>query len=214
MECPHCRVQVLDQRSLRTEIEGLHEGTPEQIEIFGMKCPNESCGYPIVWMRRNIQGVMRGSLRVAYPRTTSRPVDPAVDPVFAKDYAEAADILSASPQASAAISRRILQSVLHEKGGYSAHDLAKQIDAFIADPNPSHIEKNLDYLREIGNFAAHPMKSTASGQVLPVEPGEAEWCLDVLDSLFDFYFVEPAKDAERRARFDEKLKDAGRNPIG
>jgi hypothetical protein len=43
-----------------------------------------------------------------------------------------------------------------------------------------------------------------------VEAGEAEWNLDVLESLFDFYFVEPTKAAIRRAELNRKLKEAGK----
>jgi hypothetical protein len=54
-------------------------------------------------------------------------------------------------------------------------------------------------------MAAHPNKSTATGDYLEVEPGEAEWGLDILDGLFDFYFVQPAKTAARKAAFDARL---------
>jgi hypothetical protein len=43
-----------------------------------------------------------------------------------------------------------------------------------------------------------------------VEPGEAEWNLDVLESLFDFYFVQPALHAKRKAALNPKLKEAGK----
>ena len=47
----------------------------------------------------------------------------------------------------------------------------------------------LDAVRNIGNFAAHPIKSLGSGEIMDVEPGEAEWSLAVLKELFGFYFV-------------------------
>ena len=68
-------------------------------------------------------------------------------------------------------------------------------------------------IREIGNFAAHPIKSTSTGEFVDVEDGEAEWNLDVLESLFDFYFVQPALTAKRKADFNKKLTDAGEKPI-
>lgn len=46
-----------------------------------------------------------------------------------------------------------------------------------------------------------------------MEPGEAEWNLDVLEALFDFYFVAPAKAQERRDALNRKLKEAGKGPI-
>ena len=65
----------------------------------------------------------------------------------------------------------------------------------------------------IGNFAAHPIKSKHTGEVLPVEPGEAEWNLDVLESLFDFYYVQPATLKAKKDALSKKLKEAGKSPV-
>jgi Domain of unknown function (DUF4145) len=74
---------------------------------------------------------------------------------------------------------------------------------------PSYLAESLDGVRNIGNFAAHPTKSKASGEIIDVEPGEAQWNLDVLESLFDFYFTQPAVLKEKRDALDAKLKEAG-----
>ena len=71
----------------------------------------------------------------------------------------------------------------------------------------------MDAVRHIGNFAAHPIKSTNTGEILPVESGEAEWNLDVLEGLFDFYFVAPAKLQNRKDQLNAKLKEAGKQPM-
>src|SRR5436853_535381 len=70
---------------------------------------------------------------------------------------------------------------------------------------PSHISESLDAIRNIGNFAAHPIKSKASGEIIDVEPGEAEWNLDVLEALFDFYFVQPELLRKKREALNKKL---------
>ncbi len=46
-----------------------------------------------------------------------------------------------------------------------------------------------------------------------MEPGESEWCLDVLEALFDFYFVQPAKLAEKKTALNKKLGEAGKPPM-
>jgi hypothetical protein len=97
-----------------------------------------------------------------------------------------------SPKASAALSRRCLQAVLREAGNANQHDLSKQIVA-VMPHLPNSIAESIDYIRNIGNFAAHPMKDQSSGLIVEVEPGEAEWNLDVLDMLFDYYYVKPAQ---------------------
>lgn len=140
-------------------------------------------------------------------------VPPEIPPTIAQDYREARAVLSASPQASAALSRRCLQQMLEERGVSTKHDLSKAIDDALATGLPSHIAADLDAIREVGNFSAHPQKSQHSGEILPVEPHEAEWTLDVLGQLFDHYYVKPARAFERRAAFNDKLADAGRKPL-
>jgi hypothetical protein len=67
-------------------------------------------------------------------------------------------------------------------------DLSKEIQEVLDSRKlPTEIGENLDAVRNIGNFAAHPLKSTSTGEILDVEPDEAEWNLEVLDQLIDFY---------------------------
>ena len=65
-------------------------------------------------------------------------------------------------------------------------------------------------MRNVGNFAAHLLKDTNTGEIVEVEPGEAEWLLDVLEGLFDFYFVQPATATPKRDALNVKLKAAGK----
>jgi hypothetical protein len=153
-----------------------------------------------------------GKEYVAWPLRSARPVPSEVPEHIRGDYSEAALVLNLSPKASAALSRRCLQTILREAGGASQHDLSQQIDAVI--PNlPTYIAGSVDAIRNIGNFAAHPLKDTASNQILEVEPGEAEWNLEVLEMLFDFYYVLPAQADKRKAALDAKLASAGKPPM-
>lgn len=49
---------------------------------------------------------------LVWPRNADRPVPPEVDATYAQDFKEAAAILSISPKASAAVSRRLVQDVI------------------------------------------------------------------------------------------------------
>lgn len=150
-----------------------------------------------------------------YPAAMARdPLDPAVPADFASDYNEACNVLAASPKASAALSRRCLQHVLREKAKVKKSDLFKEIQEVLDRGTlPDDIAESLDAVRNIGNFAAHPMKSTASGEIIDVESGEAEWNLDTVERLYDFYFVGPAKTAAKKAALNKKLQDAGKPPL-
>ena len=129
-----------------------------------------------------------------------------------EDYKEACLVLSDSPKASAALSRRCLQHILREKAGVRPQNLSSEIDE-VLPKLPSHLAEAVDAIRNFGNFAAHPLKSTNSGEILDVEPGEAEWSLEVLEQLFNFYFVQPASLKAKRAALNKKLTEAGKNPM-
>ena len=149
------------------------------------------------------------------PKVISRaPLPTEVPPRFANDYKEACLTIADSPKASAALSRRCLQNLLKEKAGTTRNNLAGQIDEVICSKQlPSYLSEALDAVRNIGNLAAHPIKNKSTGQIVEVEPGEAEWNLDTLEGLFDFYFVQPQILKRKRAKLNQKLKDTGKPPI-
>jgi hypothetical protein len=148
------------------------------------------------------------------PNASTRPLPAEVPDPYKRDFDEACSVLSLSPKASAALSRRNLQAVLRDKAPTTSKDLFDQIEEVTASGKlPSHISDDLHAVRNIGNFAAHEIKSKTTGAIVDVEAGEAEWNLDVLESHFDFYFVEPAKAAKRKAELNKKLKDAGKPEI-
>lgn len=146
------------------------------------------------------------------PKGSQRPpAPPDVPKDLANDYAEACLVFPDSPKASAALSRRCLQHLLREKAGVKPGNLADEIQQVLDSRQlPSLLAESLDAIRNIGNFAAHPIKSQATGEILEVETGEAEWNLDVLESLFDFYFTQPSLLDRKRDALNAKLKEAGK----
>jgi hypothetical protein len=135
------------------------------------------------------------------PRSSGRkPLPPEVIEPYRSLYEEAALILQDSPRASAALSRRCLQQLLRDEVHVEKGDLYNEIEWALNNAHlPSYVSDPLHDLRRIGNMAAHPNKSTATGDTLEVEPNEAEWTLDTLDVLFGHLFVEPARLVARRA---------------
>ena len=115
---------------------------------------------------------------------------------------------------AAALSRRCLQHLLREKAGIKKGDLSNEIQQVLDSRQlPSHLGDELDAIRNIGNFAAHPLKATNTGEIVEVEPHEAEWLLSVLEQLFDFFFVQPARAKERRDALNSKLHGIGKPPM-
>ena len=218
MKCPHCQVEFHGNPNtahIGRDVDGSWASVRHLCPACNHMTIELVCAETIniTGQGRHFTGVKKEL--IGYPVTSTRPSPPPEVPTeFADDYCEAAAVLPISPKASAALSRRCLQHVLREKAGVKRADLAKEIDEVLAANGlPSHLGQAIDAIRNIGNFAAHPVKSSASGTVVPVEPGEAEWTLDVLDGLFDFYFVQPAVLQQRRAALNAKLVAAGKPPV-
>jgi hypothetical protein len=169
------------------------------------------------WNQAGAQRIFAGlnpprSDRLVRPKGSNRsPVAAEVPKKFADDYVEGCLVLADSPKAAAALGRRCLQNLLREIAGVKPGNLADEIQAVIDSGKlPSDLNESIDAVRNIGNFAAHPMKSKQSGEILDVLPGEAEWTLDVLEDLFDFYFVRPAQRQKKREALNQKLGEAGK----
>ncbi len=216
MKCPHCLESfyaTLTDTPIVWSGSWTPDATPGYWVCRATRCP--ACGRNTILLRLmhkdNPNLLVKETM--VWPRGVARaPIPKEVPEKFAAGYREACDVFAGSANASAALSRRYLQLLLREVAGVKASDLSKEIDAVLPSL-PSAIAEAVDAVRVIGNFAAHPIKSTNTGEIVDVEPGEAEWSLDVLESLFDFYFVQPAKLAAKKAEMNKKLTDAGKPPM-
>lgn len=221
MKCPHCAVEIHAEAMwayLGKDAEG-------QWCIEQYLCPNPDCNKLIFYLVRGSERVdLNGRFGgfdeiqkrfLVHPKGSNRPpVPPQVPQKLADDYVAACIVLPDSPKASAALSRRCLQKLLREVAKVKPGNLADEIQQVIDSGNlPSYLVEVIDAVRNIGNFAAHPFKNEKSGEILPVEPTEAEWNLDVLEALFDLYFVQPDVVRKKRAALDQKLKEVGKKPM-
>jgi hypothetical protein len=144
-----------------------------------------------------------------WPRGASRPVPPEVPESYAGNFREACLVLPNSANASAAISRRCLQSLLVNEGGAKKRGLENQIEEVVASEQlRPQLADNLHYVRKVGNLAAHETKNKHTGEVVDATREEAEWLLEVLEGLFDHYFVEPRREQARREKFDARIASA------
>lgn len=215
MKCPHCLTAFHDnveQRIIGDDISsswGLLKRICPECRRFILSLKEDYDRYPAAGGKVGYGGNREF---LCYPKVFSRtPLPTEVPESYATDYRESCLTLVDSTKASAALSRRCLQHLLREEAKVKHGNLADEIQQVLdAGKLPSHILDSLDAIRNIGNFAAHPMKSKASGEIIEVEPGEAEWNLDVLESLFDYFFVRPAIHKKKRDALNAKLKEAGK----
>lgn len=210
MKCPHCLVSFHQQFNNAV----LRQDDDYAWSAIHSLCP--ACKKLIVFLVKNHpgSGASAGSFMV-YPKGVSRaPLPKDVPDRYAQDYKEACLVLADSPKASAALSRRCLQALLRTIPKVKPSDLSNEIDEILKSKQlPSHLADAIDAIRVLGNFAAHPIKSTNTGAIVEVEEGESEWLLDVLEGLFDFYFVQPATLQKKRDILNKKLQDAGKPPL-
>jgi hypothetical protein len=205
MKCPHCATAIHENWSLTQFWDNWFASS--------MKCPE--CELSIIRIQRAVRQLIEDAWIQVFPRGSSRaPVSTDVPPAIAQDYKEAAMVLALSAKASAALSRRCLQAILHQ-AGYTQHDLSKQIDAVLVETDARKAlatgpHSMLDAIRNFGNFSAHPITDQTTLQVIDVEDHEAEYCLDILDCLFDHYYVRVEEAKRRRAALDAKLSAAGK----
>jgi len=216
MKCPHCLVE----HHPRTRFYDIGEDKEGMWNIEKNLCP--SCNKMSLKLnnitKTGISDPPRTTINFQeqiYPLYRTKPKCPDGVPIhIADDYNEANLVFSISPKASAALSRRCLQTILKDVASVKEGDLSKQIDEILKRKElPPYLADSIDAIRAIGNFATHPIKSKTTGEIVPVEPGEAEWILDVLDGLLNFYFVQPQILAQRRLQLNKKLSDSGKPTI-
>lgn len=210
-KCPHCQhvvffdspVTVIEKTNYSSYL--WTESGGDGVYVYSSQCPN--CKKPIVVAR--IKTGDKEKSRLVHPFNIVRTVPPEVPTDIQDDFLEAAAVLPVSEKASSALSRRCLQTLLIKNGAREGDTLSSQIDTVLPQL-PSYLAENLDAIRNVGNFAAHPMKDKSTGEIVDVEPEEATWNLDVLEQLFDFYYVQPKKAEEKRKKLDAKLKSIGK----
>ena len=142
-----------------------------------------------------------------------RPLDESIPDQYKRDYLEAYLILEDSPRMSAVLARKIIADLLKDYGHFDNFHLKKQIDQFIADPtHPQRLKDDLQYGREIGDFGAHRMLD-GNGDIVESTREDAQWALEMVQELFDYFIEAPNRSEERRKEFDKKLKQANRKPL-
>ena len=226
MKCPHCSVTVHVTWMTGPILPSL--GLPNPRFAWSWRagyCP--ACNKAIIYIHQVVPGgapapgaTRRGASepsRLVQPRFPARSeLGAGVPDELKLDYLEACAVLGISPRASAALSRRILQSVLQQQG-YTKHRLVDQVEDVLNETDsskalPTDLRNNVDVIRKFGNFSAHETVDKATAEIIGVEPEEAEWCLELVEMLFDHYYIRPAVNEARLAEFNNRLQQAGQTP--
>jgi hypothetical protein len=213
----------------RNEESGLQA---QWLELDWMRCENPECKQVVVRTHKHFvlysdpndaEPLMQNvETFYAFPRSGSRPVSQEIPDPFRSDYLEAAGLLEVSPRMSAVLSRKIVHDLIEKYAGIKKFSLNAAVEEFNKDASrPSSIRENLQYLREIADFGAHTQRDKTTEPddgreddlILSVSRDDAEWCLDLLDRLFDHLIVTPERDSKLKRVWDEKIKKAERKEL-
>ncbi|MBP7174139.1 MAG: DUF4145 domain-containing protein [Cloacibacterium sp.] len=223
MNCPHCNKAVRFDWRYKGPIKILDD--TKGYYLFYDTCPNcedsviyyslcfhkkiDNYNYTILTKKNNDYNIESEIL--LFPLKREFEFIDSIPEKYLEDYNEAKEVITISPKASAALSRRLLQLILRDEYKIKEKSLSQEIGKFILLPGiPSHITDAVDAIRNIGNLAAHPEKESNTGNIVGIEPGEAEWLIEVIEALFDFTFIQPYKLETRRNELNEKLKKIGK----
>lgn len=206
--CPHCKTKVA---FTPIRVNNMADLVLEngQVWLCHRSCPN--CNGYVLVVAQNREVV---ETYPSLPSIETRQLPSEVTSPYREDFEEAVRVFDISPKASAALSRRLLQRLIRDKGQVKHGSLSYEIDQLIETGGLStSLQESVDAIRNIGNFAAHPIKDTNTGEIVDVEPGEAKWNLDVLEDLFDHFIVKADRLKKRRASLNQKLESVGKPPM-
>jgi hypothetical protein len=122
------------------------------------------------------------------------------------DYYEACRILNLSPKSSATLARRCLQGMIRDFCSINKNRLIDEIKALEKAVNegsaprgvtPESVEA-IDHVRKIGNIGAH-MEADVN-QIIEIDPEEAQVLIELIETLFQEWYVERQARNERLAR--------------
>ena len=142
-------------------------------------------------------------LRRLMPESSARPQPDYIPAALREDYYEACKIRDLSPKAAATLARRCLQGMIRDFCGIAKATLFSEISALkelvSADKAPSGVSLDsveaIDHVRDVGNIGAHMEKDI--NHIVPVDPQESQLLIELVESLFDEWYVAREKRATR-----------------
>ena len=153
------------------------------------------------------------------PESGARIFPNYIPDVLLEDYREACLIKDLSPKAAATLIRRCLQGMIRDFCGISKNTLFKEIEELKklveTEKAPKGVSMEsveaIDHVRNIGNIGAHMEKDVAL--VIPVEPEEATLLIELVETLFEDWYVTRQKRQERLGKIKKMAeeKDALKN---
>ena len=209
-QCPYCGLlQVLSKgENLQTydEIKNCVKTSEHEdigFRVTSIACLNKQCKkLSLTILLSKVWHHLRGSnlnsepIKVwkLLPDSIAKPQPDYIPIPIRKDYEEACKIANLSPNASAVLARRCLQSMIRDFCRIRENTLHKEIEKLKTSVEerkiPSVTEESIqaiDNIRKMGNIGAHMEKPT--GILIDIEPEEANLLIQLIETLFKDWYV-------------------------
>lgn len=225
MICPHCQVsvpsgkwesvEIVSDDDYNYKINHFHCAECLKISIKFICNPKRVIRFPTSGVYDGGTSAGRGkytgpsfSEEFLIPKTTPRkPIPKDVENIYVQDYNHAVNLLPVNSMASAAFSRRLLQHYIEKKLKIKKPDLKQEIKELKKLKRyPSDLIDLFDNVRHYGVFAAHAKTDQISGEIIDIDPGEADSLLDILEEMFDYDYERPRRIKDRDKKLQDKLK--------
>ncbi len=189
---------------------------PVAYHVRSITCLNKECGRMTfgtsLYQRADHSyddNYVRGELIRSWdllPESSAKAQPEFIPEAIRNDYYEACRIRDLSPKASATLARRCLQGMIRDFAKIAKSrliDEVKALDTAVesgtapAGVTPESVEA-IDRVREIGNIGAHMEKDV--DLIIDIEPGEAQILIELIEMLFEEWYVARHIRQERLAR--------------
>lgn len=185
--CPYCGFSSVENETVtkkymvgfQTYSSGLIEAP---VHIWVSKCPH--CN--LFRYRFHAPNPDEQPVSFQYPPARMSIIPDYVPAAISADYREAVSILNASPKASATLSRRCLQGMIHDFWNIHEKNLNAEITE-LREKVPADQWMAIDALRKLGNIGAH-MEADVD-RIVDIDPDEAEKLLRLIELLIKEWYI-------------------------
>ena len=183
------------------------------ISFESTRCPNTDCRevqLEILFNEYKNQSSGRYSVRrhigtwALRPESNAKTQPDYIPKSIRDDYNEACLIAKKSPKASATLSRRCLQGMIRDFWGIEERTLFAEINA-LENLVDSDTWDAITAVKDFGNIGAHMEKNI--DLIIPVDPDEAQLLIDMIEQLFEEWYVQRYQREQRMELIVGKAKE-------
>lgn len=187
--CPYCGIVLSHQNDLHSI--KIKDGITYKMYVDLDRCLQTYEYFCPICKKRTVlikgHGEQYGKINtILLPDSFAKQFPDYIPAPIRQDYEEAYKILNLSPKASATLSRRCLQGMIHDFWNIKERNLNCEITALKDKVTPAEWQV-IDALRKLGNIGAHMEKDINT--IVEIDENEAEKLLKLIELLIEKWYI-------------------------